>query len=113
MPAGSVFMRFGADFGEAHVERLREKVNSCLDLSGVNGTAAYVLVTVVDELVCNILEHSRASWVELELHPDDTHVRLVIRDDGQKFDSAAAILSKGDDTAVENEGDRSLGLFMV
>jgi len=113
MPGASVFLRFSADFGEAEVTRMREKVGDCLDLGGVTGSTAYVLVTVIDELVCNILEHSRATWVELEMQPGPMQVRLTLRDDGEEFDPAEAIMQKTPDHAIANESDRNLGLYMV
>lgn len=113
MPGASVFLRFSADFGEAEVIRMREKVGDCLDLGGVTGATAYVLVTVIDELVCNILEHSHATYVELEMHPEPGQVLLLLRDDGQEFDPAEAIMRKTPASAVENESERNLGLYMV
>ena len=113
MPQGSVFMRFGAEFGQAQVERLRERVAGTLEMGGITGPSAYVLVTVVDELVCNVLEHGHASWVELEMHPGEKAVKLVVRDDGEEFDPVKAIREKSPASALENESERSLGLYMV
>ena len=113
MPGATVFLRFSADFGEAEVNRMREKIGDCLDLGEVSGPTAYVLVTVIDELICNILEHSKASWVELEMHPGQGQVELLLRDDGEKFDPMVAIQQKNPDSALENETERNLGLYMV
>jgi anti-sigma regulatory factor (Ser/Thr protein kinase) len=92
---------------------MREKVGDCLELGGVKGPTAYVLVTVVDELVCNILEHGGASWVELEMTPSEGVLKLQLRDDGREFDPVALIRQKGPDSALKNESERNLGLYMV
>ena len=110
---GYVFMRFGADFKPDNVDRLRQKVGECLLLGGIVGSNVYMLTSILDELVCNILEHGHANWLELEMHPDLKHVKLVLRDDGDQFDPGETILHKDIDTLAENEGERSLGLYMV
>jgi anti-sigma regulatory factor (Ser/Thr protein kinase) len=110
---GSVFLRFGAEFVPDHIDRLRKKVNDYLELGGIVGPTAYVLMTVVDELVCNILEHGEASWVELELYPESKRVRLIFRDDGKQFDPSVSIGAKEPGVVAESESERNLGLYMV
>ena len=108
---GYVFMRFGTDFRPENVDRLREKVGECLERGGIAGPTAFLLLNLMDELICNILEHSKASWVEMEMHPELTQVKLVLRDDGPLFDPSNAI--RGVDAAHVADHERSLGLYMV
>ena len=110
---GYVFMRFGTDFRPENVDRLREKVGECLDRGGIVGSTAFLLLNLMDELICNILEHSGATWVELELHPDADHVRLIFRDDGSQFDPGKGLGDPHFKEAVESEAGRSMGLYMV
>ena len=110
---GYVFMRFGTDFRPENVDRLREKVGECLERGGIVGSTAFLLLNLMDELICNILEHGKASWVELEMHPDLKNVKIVFRDDGPLFDPSDTIKGKGKDQAPEPDNDRSLGLYMV
>jgi anti-sigma regulatory factor (Ser/Thr protein kinase) len=110
---GSVFVILCAGFTAEYVDRLHERVKYYLTVCGIYGTPGYVLVTVVDELVCNILEHSQASWVELEMHPEEGRVKLLLRDNGGEFDPLPAITAKGPESLDEIHGERSLGLYMV
>ena len=80
---GYVFMRFGADFRPENVDRLREKVGECLQRAAIQGSTASLLLNLMDELIFNILEHGSATWVELEVHPREKDVTIILRDDGR------------------------------
>ena len=110
---GYVFMRFGTDFRPENVDRLREKVGECLERGGIVGSTAFLLLNMMDELICNILEHSHATWVELELHPEAEQVRLIFRDDGTEFDPGTSLTEPHLDKAVHSDEGRSMGLYMV
>jgi anti-sigma regulatory factor (Ser/Thr protein kinase) len=110
---GSVFVILCAGFNSEYVDRLHDRVKHYLIQCGISKTSSYVLETVVDELVCNILEHSHASWVEVEMHPNGEHVKLLLRDNGEEFDPLPAINAKGPESLEEIQGERSLGLYMV
>lgn len=111
---GYVFMRFGADFRPESVDRLREKCGECLERGGIKGTFSFLLLNLMDEMICNILEHSHAHWVELEMHPEAKQVRLVFRDDGPEFDPGEKLANKEEELAVAANGDgRNMGLYMV
>jgi hypothetical protein len=109
---GYVFMRFGTDFRPESVDRLRIKVGECLERGGIFGSTAFLLLNMMDELICNILEHSKASWVELEMHPEKKLVKLVFRDNGPRFDPSESMGRKDLDVTVD-DGGRSMGLYMV
>jgi anti-sigma regulatory factor (Ser/Thr protein kinase) len=111
---GYVFMRFGTDFRPENVDRLREKVGECLQRASFEGSEAFLLLNLMDELICNILEHGEASWVELEVHPHDKILNIILRDDGKDFDAGASIEAQkeGGEGIVDPSG-RHMGLYMV
>jgi anti-sigma regulatory factor (Ser/Thr protein kinase) len=110
---GYVFMRFGTDFRPENVDRLREKVGECLKRGGIEGSTAFLLLNLMDELICNILEHSGASWIEMEMHPHPHDVNVILRDDGKKFDPAKGLQTESPAEAAESDEGRNLGLYMV
>jgi anti-sigma regulatory factor (Ser/Thr protein kinase) len=110
---GYVFMRFGTEFQPENVDRLREKVGECLERCDIHGSTAFLLLNLMDELTCNILEHGKASWVELEVHPYAKEVQLIFRDDGPKFDPGPAMATEGSKETPGDDEGRSMGLYMV
>jgi anti-sigma regulatory factor (Ser/Thr protein kinase) len=110
---GYVFMRFGTDFRPENVDRLREKVGECLHRAEIEGSTGFLLLNLMDELICNILEHGAATWVELEVHPEAGRVRIILRDDGRAFDVGESIeASNVDEDKIDPDG-RHMGLYMV
>jgi hypothetical protein len=110
---GYVFMRFGVDFRPENIDRLRTKVGECLTRGEIKGPTAFLLLNMADELICNIMEHSEANWVELEMHPEDGQVRLIFRDNGAAFDPGVNMRDPRLREAVAKEDGRSVGLYMV
>jgi anti-sigma regulatory factor (Ser/Thr protein kinase) len=92
-------------------------VGECLDRAGIHGTSAFLLLNMMDELICNILEHGHASWVELEVHPYQKEVRVIFRDDGPAFNPEPSLRGERQDRHidkhVEYSGGRSMGLYIV
>jgi anti-sigma regulatory factor (Ser/Thr protein kinase) len=114
---GYVFMRFGADFRPENVDRLREKVGECLNRAGIHGSTNFLLLNMMDELICNILEHAKASWVELEVHPREKEVTVIFRDDGPAFNPSPKLTDEAQDKhidqQVEHAEGRRMGLYIV
>lgn len=110
MSAAPRIRRFQADFKAALVDRLREGVTKDLGVLGAEPALVFSLVTVMDELCCNVLEHSQASWVELESAAEEGGISLVLRDDGISFDPSRGLVDVLD---IEQVKDRHLGLYMV
>lgn len=105
-------IRSEGGFTPEQVERLRNETSAFLTLARVPGPQAYSIVTVVDEMACNILEHSQASFLELVLKTGLGVVELLFRDDGIPFDPT----EKARQQAALMPGDaeeRRLGLYMV
>jgi anti-sigma regulatory factor (Ser/Thr protein kinase) len=110
---GYVFMRFGTDFRPENVDRLREKVGECLQRAAIGGSTAFLLLNLMDELICNVLEHGSATWVELEVHPREAEVQIVLRDDGRAFDVGGSIHAEQASEAMVDPEGRHMGLYMV
>lgn len=105
-------LRSEGGFTPQSVEHMRNETAAFLKLQRVPGPQAYSIVTVVDEMACNILEHAQASFVELELKTGLGVVELLFRDDGIPFDPT----EKARQQAAMMPGDseeRRLGLYMV
>jgi anti-sigma regulatory factor (Ser/Thr protein kinase) len=89
-----------------------ELLQACLR-QGVLKEQAWDLSAAADELLCNVLEHSNAQWLDLGVCQNalDGMLRLRLLDDGQRFDVALAT-----NKAPEAAGDgnnRHLGLLMI
>jgi anti-anti-sigma factor len=105
-------IRSEGGFTPAQVERLRTETAAFLESAAVAKAQAYSIVTVVDEVACNILEHAQASFLELEINTALGLTELLFRDDGTPFDPtervrAQVALMPGDSP------ERKLGLYMV
>jgi signal transduction histidine kinase len=60
-----------------------------LDQCHLPASQSLDLMRILREGITNVLKHSQASRVEIELEHDDGALRLIIRDNGQGFDTAA------------------------
>lgn len=105
-------VRSEGSFGPAQVERLRNETAIFLTLLRVPGPQSYSIITVVDEIACNILEHAGASYLELELKAGLGVVELTFRDDGVPFDVTEQLRKQVALMPGDSE-ERKLGLYMV
>lgn len=105
-------IRSEGGFTPEHVEHLRNESSTFLSLARVPGPQAYSILTVVDEMACNILEHSRSSFLELELKTGLGVVELTFRDDGIPFDPTEKVRQQAALMPGDTE-ERRLGLYMV
>lgn len=105
-------IRTEGGFTPEQVERFRHETAAFLALMKVPGPQAYSTVTVVDELVCNILEHAQASFLELELKSGLGVVELLFRDDGVAFDPTEQARQQVAMMPGDSE-ERNLGIYMV
>src|SRR5579863_5867430 len=84
------------------VRQAREElVKSCLK-QGVSNEQAWDLSAAADELICNVIEHSNAGWLDMGVcqNAADGMLRLRLLDNGERFDVAMAA-----DKAPEAAGD--------
>ena len=110
MNPGPRIRRFQAEFKAALVDRVREGVAKDLENVGTPESLRYSLVTAVDELCCNVLEHAGANWVELETALEADWLKIIMRDDGVAFDPTQAQDPAFD---LQKVSERHLGIYMV
>jgi len=108
---GYVFMRFGRTSARRMwIACARRWASAC---SGrPSRVTAFLLLNLMDELICNILEHGSATWVELEVHPREKDVTIILRDDGKAFDVGSSIHASMPAGHADPDG-RHMGLYMV
>lgn len=105
-------MKFTHGLGAEDVQQIRQAVQGEASTKGLGPQQGFMLLFVVDELCCNVMEHSRAAWAELRIEANSSGFRLQLTDDGVPFDLGSQIRSaathdmKGDD-------DRRLGLNLI
>lgn len=98
------------------IEKFREArealLESCLR-QGVAEELGWDLSAAADELLCNVLEHSDAQWLDLGVCQNavDGMLRLRILDNGQRFDVALAA-EKSSELAGDGN-NRHMGLVMI
>ena len=93
-------------------EAREDIVESCLR-QGIAEVNAWDLSAAADELLCNVLEHSEAQWLDLGVCQNAATgmLRLRLLDDGQRFDVALATESAAD--AAGDGNNRHMGLVMI
>jgi anti-sigma regulatory factor (Ser/Thr protein kinase) len=107
-----IAMSFPGGLGAQDVQQIRHAVQEEASARGLGPQHGFMLLFVVDELCCNVMEHSRAAWAELKVEANPTGFRLVLTDDGVPFDLAGQVRSaSGKD--LKGEDDRRLGLNLI
>jgi anti-sigma regulatory factor (Ser/Thr protein kinase) len=104
---------FKQALGPLEVKQIRDKVQAeCLALR-VAPKNGFILLFVVDELSCNIMEHSHASWMDLKIEVTEKGFSALLKDDGVPFDTGAEV-SEAKGKAINGEsGERRLGLNLI
>lgn len=105
-------MTFPRGLVETDVKAIRLAVQSEAAQRGLAPQQGFVLLFVVDELCCNVMEHGQAAWAELKVEASAAGFRLTLLDDGIPFNTAEqSMQAKGDD--LRESGERRLGLSLV
>jgi anti-sigma regulatory factor (Ser/Thr protein kinase) len=94
------------------VDLLREELAAWMAREGFPGETAYKAVTVVDELFCNTMEYSGATWCKVEAEIQGTDALISLSDDGVAFDPFEAG-KKDYSLYLASDTDRRLGLYLV
>jgi anti-sigma regulatory factor (Ser/Thr protein kinase) len=105
-------IRFEAPFAQAKAEALREGLGDWLARQGFPGETAGRVITALDELFCNTMEHAGAHWVEVEVWNRGSSIAIRFADDGMPFDPST---QGRRDYAVYLQGDtdRRLGIYLI
>lgn len=107
-----IAMNFPQGLGANDVKVIRQQVQSEATSKGLGPQQGFMLLFVVDEVVCNVMEHSRAAWAELKVEANSAGFRLQMTDDGVPFDLAGQVKSTvGQD--LKGQDDRRLGLNLI
>lgn len=80
---------------------------------GLDDATGFAAITVAEELCANVLEHSDAVWLELELGSDAGRAIISIRDNGFPFDPSEAIRALQQGFVLAERTERQLGLYIV
>jgi len=105
-------MSFPRGLGAGDVQKIRSAVQGEASAKGLGPQHGFMLLFVVDELCCNVMEHSRAAWAELKIEANPAGFRLVLTDDGVPFDLAGQAKAASH-TDIKGEDDRRLGLNLI
>jgi anti-sigma regulatory factor (Ser/Thr protein kinase) len=104
--------RFEAPLSHVQVQQLRDGLADWLKSQGFPGETSGRVVTVVDELFCNTMEHSGAHWADITIVNRGSGIAVAFRDDGVEFDPFVA--GKHDYSLyLASDTDRRLGLYLV
>lgn len=101
----------GLDAGQ--IDQIHRLLQDNFAKAGHEKTAAYATATVVEELCANVLEHSNATWLSVDLDLHDGRIFVRIQDDGSAFDVCARIRELSGGLGERPDSDRQLGLYMV
>jgi len=105
-------MTFPRGLAEKDVRDIRLAVQGEAAQKGLAPQQGFVLLFVVDELCCNVMEHGRAAWAELRVEASAAGFRLTLVDDGIPFDTAAQTrAAKAED--LKDTGERRVGLNLI
>lgn len=111
----SLSMRFDLSPGlvPALVDEIHRAALKLMEGSGVPLPERAAGAVVIEELSTNIIEHSGANWLEMEIGSGDGSAQILMRDNGAPFDPVALLRSRGIDRDLSRFTDRRLGLHMV
>jgi anti-sigma regulatory factor (Ser/Thr protein kinase) len=107
-----VNLRFSHGIGANDVHSIRQSVQAEAAQVGLGAQQGFVMIFVVDELVCNVMEHGKAAWMELKIEADPRGFRCQLVDDGMPFDTADSVKSAAQ-SDIKGEDERRLGLNLI
>lgn len=105
--------RLKGPFSAPELRAAREALMDACLRHGLKEEQAWDLSAAADELMCNVLEHNQAGWMDLGIcqEANTGMLRLRLLDDGERFDVAVA--AERSEEAAGDGNDRRLGLHLV
>jgi anti-sigma regulatory factor (Ser/Thr protein kinase) len=97
----------------AILDAIRSESMALIDACGAPEEAKYAASVIIEELSTNILEHSGAEWLELEISGLGGALAIGIRDNGMAFDPTEFFLEDHGDPDLTAFTNRQLGIYMV
>ena len=107
-----VNLSFSQGLGANDIHSIRQSVQAEAAQMGLGAQQGFVMVFVVDELVCNVMEHSRAARMELTIEANPKGFRCQLKDDGMPFDTAGSVKTASH-SDLKGEDDRRIGLNLI
>ena len=107
-----VRLKFTQGIKASDVQSIRQSVQAEATEVGLSAQQGFVIIFVVDELVCNVMEHSRATSMELAIEADAHGFQCRLVDDGIAFDTAESI-EEATQVEIQGQGERRLGLNLI
>lgn len=106
-------LAFPHGIGADDVQSIRTKVQEEGRRLGLPPQSGFILLFVVDELCCNVMEHSKAAWTEIEIFADQKGFRFVLKDDGIPFNIQAEVKAVAGKALQDQMDDRHVGLSLI
>jgi anti-sigma regulatory factor (Ser/Thr protein kinase) len=104
---------FQQGVGPKEVQLIRDRVQKECFAMKMRPKDSFILLFVVDELSCNIMEHAHASWMQLRIETSERGFSAVLKDDGVAFDTSAEVKEAKTKKVESEEGERKLGLSLI
>tara|TARA_R110000868_G_scaffold58183_9_gene179853 strand:- start:7975 stop:9873 length:1899 start_codon:yes stop_codon:yes gene_type:complete len=79
----------------ASVDIALDWTNRSDEIAAIPAAAAHALRSVIREAVSNVIRHSGASRIRIEIERQDNRIALMIEDDGRGFDADAMVAGNG------------------
>jgi anti-sigma regulatory factor (Ser/Thr protein kinase) len=106
------YKKLSKPFSPLELRQFREEQVQVAKAAGLSEILAWDLAAVADELVCNIVEHADAQWLEWSLVVEGMErAKLVLKDNGRVFNPAK--LANTAETLAGDFTHRNMGLLMV
>lgn len=116
MPLDHILVNFSISSDLQELSRIREVLDKKAGRFGLTEDSIYLIVSAVDEVCANLIEHDPKKWqkgkIHLTLRLDVEKIEIEIRDRGGYFNPTRKNADRVDVDEVLSRR-RGLGLFMV
>lgn len=106
-------LSFPHGISEKDVHSIRSSVQGECQRLALPPQSGFIVLFVIDELCCNLMEHSKAGWSELHLDADTKGFKFTLKDDGIPFNTQVEVKSVASKSLDEQDSDRNLGLSLI
>jgi anti-sigma regulatory factor (Ser/Thr protein kinase) len=107
-----VRLSFSQGIKPGDVQAIRQAVQTEAAEAGLSAQQGFIMIFVVDELVCNVMEHSRAARMDLTIEANAKGFQCQLLDDGTPFDTAESV-QVASQVEILGQGERRLGLNLI
>jgi len=100
-------------FSPQTLDEVQREASRLMDDVKVPSTQRLAAAMVIEELCTNIMEHSRATWLEIGVTYSGQGLFLSFADDGLPFDPSPLLKQIPSSARLKSSVDRHLGLYMI